>query len=111
MARQPVSGKAGVMNRTETTTESGGTALPADSGVRDPGSMLYRPNDDRMVAGGASGIARYLRVDVLLVRIALVTLIFVGGIALPPYVACSLLIPEQGASQSVASDFVHNLRA
>ena len=60
--------------------------------------MLYRPNDDRMVAGVASGIARYLRVDVLLVRIALVTLIFVGGIGLPLYVACWLLIPEQGAS-------------
>jgi phage shock protein PspC (stress-responsive transcriptional regulator) len=111
MAREPVSGKAGVMNRTETATESGGTAPPADSGVRDSGPMLYRPNHDRILAGVASGIARYLRVDVLLVRIALVTLIFVGGIGLPLYVACWLLIPEEGASQSVASDFVHNLRA
>jgi phage shock protein PspC (stress-responsive transcriptional regulator) len=110
MARQPVSGKAGVMNRTETTTESS-AALPADSGVRDPEPVLYRPNHDRMVAGVASGMARYLRVDVLLVRIALVTLIFVGGIGLPLYVACWLLIPEEGASQSVASAFVHNLRA
>src|SRR5260370_8716635 len=89
------------MNRTETTTESGGTALPADSGVRDPGPMLYRPNDDRMVAGVASGIARDLRFDVLLVRIALCTLIFVGGIGLPLSVPCWLLIPAPRARPSL----------
>ncbi len=64
-----------------------------------------------MLAGVASGIARYLAVDVLPVRIALVTLIIVGGVGLPLYLACWLLIPDEGASQSIAANFVQSLRA
>src|SRR5271165_2481798 len=99
------------MNTTETPTEADSTALPADANLHAGQPVLYRPNHDRMLAGVASGIARYLRFDVLLVRIILVTLIFVGGIGVPLYVACWLLIPEEGASQSIASDLVHGLRA
>ena len=99
------------MNTTETTTPASDTAQPSEEDFRGHRPVMYRPNHDRMLAGVASGIARYLRVDVLLVRIVLVTLIFVGGIGVPLYVACWLLIPEEGASQSIASDLVHGLRA
>lgn len=99
------------MNTTERTEEARGTTLPPDNDPYDRPPVLCRPNRDRMLAGVASGIARYLGVDALLVRIALVTLIFVGGIGLPLYVACWLLIPDEGASQSIASDFVHGLQA
>jgi phage shock protein PspC (stress-responsive transcriptional regulator) len=107
MAGRPVTGKAEVMNTTEKITEAGGAAARPD----DSGPALYRPNHDRMLAGVASGIARYLAVDVLLVRIALVALIIVGGIGLPLYLACWLLIPDEGASQSIAANFVQSLRA
>jgi len=62
-----------------------------------------------MLAGVAAGLAHYLQVDVLLVRIALVTLVFVGGIGLPFYAACWLLMPEEGADQSMAGQFVSDL--
>ncbi|MGO8960426.1 MAG: PspC domain-containing protein [Streptosporangiaceae bacterium] len=99
------------MNTNQTTAEAGSPTLPADHDRQAGRPGLYRPTSDRMLAGVASGMARYLGIDVLLVRIVLVTLIFVGGIGLPLYVACWLLIPDEGTSQSVASDFVHSLRA
>jgi phage shock protein PspC (stress-responsive transcriptional regulator) len=71
--------------------------------------QLRRPVDDRMIAGVASGIARYLNVDVNLVRIAFVVLAFVGGAALPLYLAGWLLIPEDGAAQSIAGELVSSL--
>jgi len=67
---------------------------------------LYRPARDRMVAGVASGAARYLGVDVLVVRIMLVVLCFVGGAGVPLYVAGWLLIPDEGAEQSIAADLL-----
>jgi phage shock protein PspC (stress-responsive transcriptional regulator) len=71
---------------------------------------LYRPAHDRMVAGVGSGIARYLGIDAMIVRIALVVLVFVGGIAVPLYLACWLLIPEEGHEASIASEFVRGVQ-
>ena len=71
---------------------------------------LYRPLDDRMIGGVASGIARYLDVDVSVVRILLAVLVFVGGTGVPLYLAGWLLIPEEGASQSIASEFIGSLQ-
>ena len=81
-------------------TRQGGPSLPNLPDLRE----LRRPVNDRMLAGVASGIARYLNVDVNLVRIAFVVLAFVGGAALPLYVAGWLLIPEEGAARSIAGD-------
>jgi phage shock protein PspC (stress-responsive transcriptional regulator) len=71
---------------------------------------LYRPAHDRMLAGVASGAARFLGIDVMLVRIALVVLCFVGGVGLPLYLASWLLIPEEGAEQSIAADFIQSIQ-
>jgi phage shock protein PspC (stress-responsive transcriptional regulator) len=73
--------------------------------------QLCRPLDDRMLAGVASGLARYLGVDVLPVRIALAVLCFVGGIGLPLYLAGWLLIPDEGAQQSIADDLIHSVQS
>ncbi len=67
---------------------------------------LRRPVHDRMLAGVASGIARYLGVDAAIVRIVLVVLTFAGGAGLPLYLAGWLLIPEEGTDQSIASEFL-----
>ncbi len=64
-----------------------------------------------MLAGVAAGIARYLGVDVTVVRIVLAVLAFVGGAGVPIYLAGWLLIPEEGAEQSIASGFVQSRRA
>ena len=70
---------------------------------------LSRPVDDRMLGGVASGIARYLRVDVTVVRIIFAVLAFMGGVGIPLYLAGWLLIPEEGARQSIASDLIDSL--
>lgn len=62
-----------------------------------------------MLGGVAAGIARYLRVDVTVVRIVFVVLAIMGGAGIPIYLAGWLLIPEEGARQSIASDLIDSL--
>lgn len=81
-----------------TTTVNQGTGNQA--GPR----PLSRPVHDRMLAGVAAGVARYLGVDVTLVRIAFALLAIMGGAGVPLYLVGWLLIPEEGAAQSIAGD-------
>jgi phage shock protein PspC (stress-responsive transcriptional regulator) len=62
-----------------------------------------------MLGGVAVGIARYLRVDVTVVRIVFAVLAIMGGAGIPLYLAGWLLIPEEGAKQSIASDLIDSL--
>jgi len=70
---------------------------------------LSRPVQDRMLGGVAAGIARYLSVDVTVVRIVFAVLAIMGGAGIPLYIAGWLLIPEEGAEQSIASDLIQSL--
>jgi phage shock protein C len=85
-------------------------ASPEGSTYRAP-EPLSRPIEDRMLAGVAAGIARYLRVDVTVVRIVFAVLAVIGGAGVPIYLAGWLLIPEEGAEQSIASHFIQSLQA
>ena len=71
---------------------------------------LYRPYEGRMVAGVAAGIAQYLGADPTIVRIVLAVLTVVGGAGIPVYVAGWLLMPDEGAPQSLASEFIGSLQ-
>jgi phage shock protein PspC (stress-responsive transcriptional regulator) len=53
-----------------------------------------RARDDRVIAGVCGGIARYFRIDPLIVRIAAVALLFAGGFSLIAYLAAWALVPE-----------------
>ena len=64
--------------------------------------VLRRPVQDRVAAGVAAGLARYLSVDVMIVRIAFVVLTVFSGAGIPLYLAGLLLIPEEGSEQSIA---------
>ncbi len=86
-----------------TTTEASAQAI--DHSHPEP---LRRPVSDRMLAGVAAGIARYLGADVTIIRIILAVLTFVGGAGIPIYLACWLLIPEEGSDQSIAGGFVQS---
>jgi len=86
------------------TTETANTQTIEHSRAR----PLRRPVGDRMIAGVAAGIANYLGADVTVVRIILAVLAFVGGAGVPIYLACWLLIPEEGSDQSIASGFVQS---
>jgi phage shock protein C len=83
------------------------TRNPAGSNVRPP---LRRAYQGRLLAGVCAGLADYLAIDVTLVRVAFVVLTFVGGAAIPAYLACLLLIPEEGSDQSIAASLLDSMR-
>jgi phage shock protein PspC (stress-responsive transcriptional regulator) len=57
---------------------------------------LFRSRSDRVVAGVCGGVARYLNVDPVIVRVAAVALVFIGGAGLALYLAALLLVPDEG---------------
>lgn len=66
--------------------------------------LLRRSLDDRVVAGVAGGLGRYLGVDPILVRIAFVLLtVFGGGSGILLYVVGWLVIPEQRSGEEIAA--------
>lgn len=72
---------------------------------------LYRPYNGRMIFGVCAGIAQYLNVDVNVVRILFAVLTLVtGGAGIGVYIAGWLLLPEEGADQSIASEFIGSLQ-
>jgi phage shock protein PspC (stress-responsive transcriptional regulator) len=68
--------------------------------------QLRRSADDRMLAGVADGIARYLGADVTLVRVIIAALTLLNGLGLALYIAAWLLIPEDGEEQSLAAAWI-----
>jgi phage shock protein PspC (stress-responsive transcriptional regulator) len=57
---------------------------------------LYRSRGDRVIGGVCGGLARYLNVDPVIVRVVAVALIFAGGAGLFLYLAAFLLVPDEG---------------
>ena len=71
-------------------------------GPRDSGP-LRRPQDGRLAAGVAAGLAARLGLDVTLVRTAFVVATIFSGFGAAAYVVSWLLIPESGASSNIAT--------
>ena len=67
---------------------------------------LRRSRDDRMLAGVAGGIARYLNADVTLVRVIIVALTLFTGAGAVLYIAAWLLIPADGEEESIAAEWI-----
>ena len=73
-------------------------------------SPLRRAYHGRMLAGVAAGIGHYLDVDATIIRVAFVVFTAIGGAGIPAYLACLLLIPEEGSDTSLASSLLDSLR-
>jgi phage shock protein PspC (stress-responsive transcriptional regulator) len=73
-------------------------------------SVLRRSGDDRMLAGVAGGIARYLDADVTLVRVIIAALALFSGAGAALYLAAWLLIPADGDDQSIAAAWITGRR-
>jgi phage shock protein PspC (stress-responsive transcriptional regulator) len=72
---------------------------------------LHRATNGRMIGGVAAGLADHFGVDVTIVRIAFVlAAVLGGGIGAPAYLACLLLIPEEGATQSIAGSWAESFQ-
>ena len=72
--------------------------------------QLCRSGDDKMLAGLAGGIARYLNADVTLVRVIIAALALFTGAGVALYVAAWLLIPGDGQDQPAAGAWVAGCR-
>jgi phage shock protein C len=68
---------------------------PAPAPRAEPEQRLTRSRDDRVIAGVCGGLARYLGIDAVLVRIAALLLIFAGGVGIVLYVIGWIAIPEE----------------
>ncbi|TDD77860.1 PspC domain-containing protein [Actinomadura darangshiensis] len=66
--------------------------------------QLRRTHDGRMVAGVCSGAGRFLGVDPNVIRLGLAVFTLFGGAGIGIYAIAWLLVPEEGASKSVAED-------
>ncbi len=74
-------------------------AAPTGQGIARAGDMSYnrltRPRSDRKVAGVSAGLARYLGVDVTLIRILFIALsLWPPGVGLVIYVVCWIVMPN-----------------
>jgi phage shock protein C len=79
---------------------------PASTTDQPAARQLRRSADERMLAGVAGGIARYLDVDVTVVRIIIAALALLNGFGLALYIAAWLLLPEDGEDQSLAGAWI-----
>ena len=86
-----------------TSTADAGSATGTDQPAA---RQLRRSANDRMLAGVAGGIARYLNADVTLVRVIIAALALFTGVGAGLYIAAWLLIPEDGQDQPVAAAWI-----
>ena len=86
-----------------TTTADARSATFAD---QPEAGQLRRSGDERMLAGVAGGIARYLNADVTLVRVIIAALALVTGAGVALYLAAWLLIPADGEDESIAAAWI-----
>jgi phage shock protein PspC (stress-responsive transcriptional regulator) len=72
--------------------------------------VMRRSVGQRMIAGVAGGLAEYFDIDPTIVRIGLVALSFLGGLAIPLYLAAWLLVPEEGSEIAFADELLSQVR-
>lgn len=89
-------GEAGVMETTDVMTQP---------------RRLTRPHADRWIGGVCSGLGDYFDLSPAIYRIAFVALTLAGGTGVLLYAAAWLVIPDQGADESIASATLKERRA
>ncbi|MGA9159655.1 MAG: PspC domain-containing protein [Actinomycetota bacterium] len=76
-------------------------SVPGSNGERP--RLLRRSRDDRVIGGVCGGLGRYLGVDPVLLRIALVILAIAGGGGFLIYVVAWVLIPVERDGEDLGS--------
>ena len=64
-------------------------------------NKLTRSNDDVMVSGVAAGLAEYLNIDPVLVRLLFVLLTIFGGHGILVYLILWIIMPQETISEKI----------
>jgi len=67
-------------------------------------NRLYRSNTDKVIGGVSGGLADYLSIDVVIIRVLFVLLVLFGGSGVLVYIILWIAIPEQKISYKVLED-------
>ena len=67
-------------------------------------NRLYRSNTDKVIGGVSGGLADYLSIDVVIVRVLFVMLVLFGGSGVLVYIILWIAIPAQTVSFKVTED-------
>ena len=70
--------------------------------------LLRRPAGGRILGGVAAGLAAYFALDVVHVRIILVALSFLGGAAVPLYLAAWVMISAESSGIAIADEVLNH---
>jgi phage shock protein C len=62
---------------------------------------LYRDNKDKIIAGVCSGLAEYLNIDPVIVRIIALGLFFMHGFGLLTYIIAWVIIPPKYSKENI----------
>jgi phage shock protein C len=74
-------------------TGTGKDGLRSETGK--PGRLLRRSRDEKQIAGVCAGLARYLGLDVTLIRVLMVCLaVWPPALGLVLYIVCWIVIPQ-----------------
>jgi phage shock protein C len=73
------------------------------TGPRTPDRVLRRSREDRVLGGVSGGLGRYFGVDPILIRLAWVALVLVGGSGVLLYIIAWIIIPEEKAGEHIGT--------
>jgi phage shock protein PspC (stress-responsive transcriptional regulator) len=71
---------------------------------------LHRSRSDHMIGGVCGGLGQYFDVNPVFYRVGFVILTLLGGAGVLVYGAAALVIPNEGETESIASDILKNHR-
>lgn len=71
-----------------------------------PQARLMRSETDRMIAGVCGGLAVYLGIDPVFVRLAFAVLLFASGIGLPIYLLLWIIMPSAGSVDGTGAEVI-----
>ncbi|GAA3526639.1 hypothetical protein GCM10022234_24850 [Aeromicrobium panaciterrae] len=93
------------MNDTQETPRTAGPDDEFDPHKLRTITDVERSTDDRWVAGVCSGVAKYLNIDPVIVRIVIVVLALAGFAGAILYAAAWLLMPSEDEDKSIAAEW------
>lgn len=72
---------------------------------------LKKSNKNKIIAGVCGGIAKFLNIDVTIIRLAVVVLTFISGFGILFYIVAALVMPQDDVFESEDEDLDNMKRA